>query len=526
MFPNFIRSIGFLIALFIAQLGFAQSEFFVGIEPPEYMNNFGPGLFLDDDAGLTVLGSFEFDATAFEAAANAGSILLPVQHSNNPSYMDWRELVLVDQASGQIWDDPLNQFLSYNMYTFQESDGDLAAAVTMSDGNFGIVQFHEYRNSSNQAETDVLVWYPAPAGSPHGGQCGAPRDRTLSQLLSTAGSPTPMSLACEEIEDVDSAEGPPTAAIPASQVITSNGVQALLNSVAYSEAVRAMIPASMHLSTHALLYSALANGIMRPELGLVLRPQMVLQITDAQVNNVDTYAPATNSQASLTDTLRWPSLAVDTQVTQSNPGFFVDFGHNFLYGGGGVATTSSACNTSTDGTKFRGVTRMDVIFDMFDLLAYVHEMGHQLSARHTFNANQTNSTITATQRTATSAYEAGSGYTAMSYMHNCPETYLLPGGGVATSNHQVLWRALDRMGRTPIWEEPYADIRYKFHTHSLEQITTFVQNNCPSRPVANAIGPLPVLDMQHGTSELSQTGAKNVPLGKSVMLAVEPEPNP
>lgn len=529
MFPNFIHSIGFLIALFIAQLGWAQSVFLTGIEPPEYMNSFGSGIFLNDDAGLNVMGSFEFDAESFEAAADAGSIFLPVANgiafANGPTSMDWREMVLVDRASGQIWDDPLNQFLGYDMYTFQESDGDLAAAVVMSDGNFGIVQFHEYRDAWDQTANDVMVWYPAPAGSPHGGQYGAPRDRSLAQLLATAGSPTPISMACEETSSDESSDGPQTAEIPASLVVTSNGVQALLNSVAYSEAVRAMIPASMHLSTHALLYSALANGIMRSELGLVLRPQMVLQITDAQVNNVDTYAPATSSQAILTDTLRWPSLAVDNQVTLSNPGFFVDFGHNFLYGGGGVATNSSACNTATTGTKYRGVTRMDWVFDMFDLMVYVHEMGHQMSASHTFNANQTNSTITSTQRTATSAYEAGSGYTLMAYMHQCPETYAVPGGGTATANHRVAGRARNRMSRTPIWEEHYADIRYKFHTHSLEQITTFVQNNCPSRPAANAIGPLPVLDLQHGTSEVSQGGAKNVPLGKPVMLAVEPEPN-
>lgn len=152
------------------------------------------------------------------------------------------------------------------------------------------------------------------------------------------------------------------------------------------------------------------NGIYEKDLSLT----MVIVPNNLSIIFVDSDNFDNNNAGTLVN----QSQSVIDQIIGS-PNY--DIGHTFSTGAGGAATLNTPC---VNGSKARGITGLpSPVGDAYDIDFVAHEMGHQYGSRHTFNGSTGNC---ADERSASDAYEPGSGSTIMAYAGICSPQNVQP----------------------------------------------------------------------------------------------------
>ena len=226
------------------------------------------------------------------------------------------------------------------------------------------------------------------------------RDRQHSCGVSSFAEPPMMSLGAKFNERYESFENR-FSARPSHNVISYN--IAIATTGEYSAKFGGSVEATLAAITTTVNR---VNQVLERDLGIHLN---LVENNDLLINTSANSDPFTDTK--LLDLVYQNQDFIDAVIGNGN----YDIGHLFTTNGGGLAAVGSVCNNHS---KAKGVSGITSPFgDSFDLDFVAHEIGHQLGATHTFNSTQ--GACTEDTRTASTAFEPGSGSSIMSYAGYC-----------------------------------------------------------------------------------------------------------
>jgi subtilisin-like proprotein convertase family protein len=148
------------------------------------------------------------------------------------------------------------------------------------------------------------------------------------------------------------------------------------------------------------------NGIYEKEVAIRM---VLVENTDKLIFTNSSTDGFSNSDANaLIDEVQ---QKIDEVIGDSN----YDIGHGVSTGGGGLAGLGVPCQSGRKGSGITGSS--SPIGDPYDVDYVAHEIGHQFGGNHTFNGST--GSCAGGNRTASTAYEPGSGTTIMAYAGIC-----------------------------------------------------------------------------------------------------------
>lgn len=150
------------------------------------------------------------------------------------------------------------------------------------------------------------------------------------------------------------------------------------------------------------------DGVYEKEVAvrMVLIPTTTLVLYPSAPSN--SYTASDNNNANTL--INKSQTVINANIGSAN----YDIGHTFSTGGGGLAQLGCVCNGSS---KAMGITGSpSPVGDPYDIDYVAHEMGHQFSGNHTFNAGTGSCSG---NRNASTSVEPGSGVTIMAYAGIC-----------------------------------------------------------------------------------------------------------